>query len=242
MELILSLLIFRICVLVIYLLLVFTLGIILCLLRPCHPNNLFLIGRAMSKLSLKILGIKIVVDGWEHLRSLTPSVLLSNHQGSLDIFLGAFLIPSKTVTVAKRSILYIPLFGQLYWLLGNIFIERRSSKNAKKSMESVTKKIKDKGYSVWILPEGTRSRGRGLLPFKLGAFISAIDAKVPLVPICISDYYGRCDLKKKVSMSISIDILKPIDTRKFERKDAAELSSKIFTLMSGKIDLLNRHL
>ena len=30
--------------------------------------------------------------------------------------------------------------------------------------------IQDKKLSIWMFPEGTRSYGRGLLPFKTGAF------------------------------------------------------------------------
>ena len=42
-----------------------------------------------------------------------------------------------------------------------------------------------------MFPEGTRSKGRGLIPFKTGAFHTAIAAKVPLVPIVCSSYADK---------------------------------------------------
>ncbi len=65
----------------------------------------------------------------------------------------------------------MPLFGQLYWLSGNILIDRKNRTRAFETMAETARKIKEKCLSVWIFPEGTRSRGRGLLPFKLGHFI-----------------------------------------------------------------------
>ena len=38
------------------------------------------------------------------------------------------------------------------------------------------------------MPEGTRSRGKGLLEFKKGAFHMAINGKVKLVPVIVSSY------------------------------------------------------
>ncbi len=46
-----------------------------------------------------------------------------------------------------------------------------------------------------MFPEGTRSRGRGLLPLKTGAFRTAIQANVPIVPICASNQVGTINLK-----------------------------------------------
>ncbi|VDM84174.1 unnamed protein product [Strongylus vulgaris] len=38
--------------------------------------------------------------------------------------------------------------------------------------------INDYKRKVWIYPEGTRNPGKTMLPFKKGAFILAVEAKV----------------------------------------------------------------
>jgi len=49
-------------------------------------------------------------------------------------------------------------------------------------------------YCIVIFPEGTRAPTKELLPFKVGAFQTALRARVPVVPIVIAnheDYAGR---------------------------------------------------
>ena len=74
------------------------------------------------------------------------------------------------MSIGKKSILWMPLFGQIYWLSGNILIDRANRARAFETLAQTAVKIKEKCLSIWIFPEGTRSRGRGLLPFKAGAF------------------------------------------------------------------------
>ena len=76
--------------------------------------------------------------------------------------------------------------GELYWLTGNILIDRANRSKAMDTISQVAEQIKKNKVSVWMFPEGTRSRGRGLLPFKTGAFHAAIAAQVPIVPIPVA--------------------------------------------------------
>jgi 1-acyl-sn-glycerol-3-phosphate acyltransferase len=60
------------------------------------------------------------------------------------------------------------VFGLLYWLTGNLLIDRNNRAKAHGTIAQVVKHIQKRNISVWMFPEGTRSRGRGLLPFKTG--------------------------------------------------------------------------
>ncbi len=75
----------------------------------------------------------------------------------------------------------------MYWVTGNILIDRENRTKAHGTMNEVARRIHDDDLSVWMFPEGTRSRGRGLLPFKTGAFYAAIAAGVPIVPVVCSN-------------------------------------------------------
>ena len=50
---------------------------------------------------------------------------------------------------------------------------------------------KASGTKLIVFPEGTRngSKGLKLLPFKKGAFHVALDAKLPILPVVISEYH-----------------------------------------------------
>ena len=63
-------------------------------------------------------------------------------------------------------------------------------------MTELARRINKDNLSIWMFPEGTRSRGRGLLPFKTGAFHAAIAAGVPIVPVVGSTTHNKIDLNR----------------------------------------------
>ena len=217
-----------------------TVGIIICLLRPFHPDNSWLACQFMGHPMKLIMGLKFIIRNKEIMDASRPCVFISNHQNNIDIISGSLALPHRTVSLGKTSILYIPLFGLFYWLSGNILINRTNKRKAKLSMEKVTESIKEKGISVWVMPEGTRSRGRGLMPFKSGAFRTAIDAGVAIVPICFNSYAKTANFKKIKSGTIVCQVLDPIETSGMDKSDAAELAKKCHSLMSNTIEQLDQ--
>ena len=155
------------------------------------PFNLFLmehLAHCFGRLALILCGIKVEVRGAEFSTSSQPCIYASNHQHNFDLIVLASMVPPRTVSIGKKSMKWIPLFGTLYWLAGNILIDRKNKKSAKDTIQNVGRIIRQKNLCIWIMPEGTRSKGRGILPFKKGAFHMAFDAGVPIVPVSISPY------------------------------------------------------
>jgi 1-acyl-sn-glycerol-3-phosphate acyltransferase len=111
-------------------------------------------------------------------------VVVANHQSFLDIFLLSN-IPHEMKWVAKRELFRIPWVGWSFYLSGDIPIDRGDAASASKALARA-KRYLQRGMSVMIFPEGTRSRDGRLLPFKVGAFRLAIDAGVPVLPIAVS--------------------------------------------------------
>ncbi len=67
---------------------------------------------------------------------------------------------------------------------GMIFIDRSDRKKAVESLKR-TGRLINKGKSVLMFPEGTRSKDRQIAPFKKGPFVMAKEAKVAVVPLGI---------------------------------------------------------
>jgi 1-acyl-sn-glycerol-3-phosphate acyltransferase len=68
-----------------------------------------------------------------------------------------------------------------------------------------------RGGSMLVFPEGTRSRGRGLLPFKRGAFRIVTRSLVPVVPVAITGSYEIFEKDKAfLKCPVSISFGKPI--------------------------------
>ena len=199
---------------------------VLVLLRPFNPDNTRLCARMLSIPGVWSLGIKIDVD-LRHLHAQpSASVSVLNHQSNWDILVLARVVPANTVTVGKHSLLWLPIFGQIYWLAGNILINRTNPKEAKQAMLKTTHALKDDNTSIWIFPEGTRNHGRGLLPFKRGAFLTAINAGVPIVPVCCSSYHGHIRLNRWHAGTVAIRALPPIPTEGLTPNDATALMER----------------
>ena len=67
---------------------------------------------------------------------------------------------------------------------GHIFVERRNPKQAAAAITAALKRLGD-GIGILFFPEGTRSPDGRLLPFKKGAFRTAIDQQIPLLPVTL---------------------------------------------------------
>lgn len=188
---------------------------------------------------LKILGIKHELRLPESVKNIGPVVYICNHQNSWDIFLVSAGLRPNTVTVGKKSLLRIPFFGQMYWLTGNVLIDRKNAGKAKDTIDYTADKIKKDGLSVWLFPEGTRSQGKGLLPFKTGAFRTALKAGVPIVPICVSNTHNALSFNRWDNGKIIIEMLDPILMGDDENENIRPVMKKTRELMTEKIAIIS---
>ncbi|MFB0911933.1 MAG: 1-acylglycerol-3-phosphate O-acyltransferase, partial [Glaciecola sp.] len=146
------------------------------LTRPFHRNNVYLAGQYYSTLT-RIMGLKIDLRVSKKIDAKQNYVFTANHQNSYDILTISKAALPGVVTVGKKSIKWIPIFGVIYWLSANIMIDRKDTGSARNTLNETLDKMKEKKLSIWFFPEGTRSYGRGLLKFKTGAFRLALEAK-----------------------------------------------------------------
>lgn len=205
-----------------------------CLLRPFHRDNVFHTAKVMGMVS-KLLGLTVEVRIPDSVKNLSPVVYICNHQNSYDIFTVSNAVMPGTVSVGKKSLKWIPFFGQMYWLTGNILIDRKNTNKAMNTIALTATKIREKQLSVWLFPEGTRSNGRGLLPFKTGAFRTALQANVPIVPICTSDMHDKIHLNRWNNGKLIIEFLEPIYLEEGGSEKIRAVTNHTHALMASKI-------
>jgi 1-acyl-sn-glycerol-3-phosphate acyltransferase len=138
-----------------------------------------------GRVALLACGVKVRVEGLEHIKEQGPYVFMANHQGSFDIFSLMAHLPFQFKWLAKKEIFSIPILGWAMAAAGYISIDRKGTRETVEAMNKAARKIHD-GMSVVIFPEGSRSRDGLIQPFKKGGFTLAIKARVPIVPIAIS--------------------------------------------------------
>ena len=205
--------------------------------RPFHRNNVYLTCRFLGKLTA-LMGVSVEVRIPESVKHLGPVVYVANHQNNYDVLTLANAIQPGTVSVGKKSLVWIPFFGLMYWLTGNILIDRQNKSKSFGTIELTAHKIRKKKLSIWMFPEGTRSRGRGLLRFKTGAFRTASKAGVPIIPVCASNQHGTIKLGRWRNSKIIIELLDPIYIEEGD-KDIRQVADKTHAVMEQKISELN---
>ena len=226
----------RFFILPIYLVFSSMIGLVGCLLRPFHPLNGNTYARVFFPFALKILGIRLTKRGLHHFSQLPPGVIVGNHQHNIDLFVWGGLLPDRTISIGKKSIRWIPLFGQLYWLSDHLFIDRSNRNRAHSTMDLAKERMLKKKCNILVFAEGTRSKGRGLLPFKNGAFHMAIHAQVPIVPVVVSWYHKHLDFNSLGPHELIFEALPPIPTKGLTTQDLASLKDKTWTAMKEALD------
>jgi 1-acyl-sn-glycerol-3-phosphate acyltransferase len=130
--------------------------------------------------------------------------------------------------LAKKELFKIPIFGYGMRQIGIIPVDRSNSAAAIESARKATHNLKN-GKSYVVYPEGTRSPDGRPLPFKKGAFVMAVDAGVPVVPITISGS-SRVMPKGKLRIlpgTILMTIHEPISTDGYSRANVSELVDRV---------------
>jgi len=166
-------------------------------------------------------GIQYKINGLDNLEMDRQYIFMSNHESALDIVLGVAAIPFNIVFLAKKELFRVPVFGWAMKSSGMIEIDRQNPEIARESVSKAVDTLVHSSFSTLIYPEGTRSNGKELLPFKKGGFILAIRTQLPVVPITIigaGDVLPKGGLAiKKSQIKIIIDA--PIETREMELKN-----------------------
>ena len=93
--------------------------------------------------------------------------------------------------------------------------------------------------SFWKFPKGTRSRGRGLLPFKTGTFHAAVAAGVQIIPVVVSNTHGKVKLNRWKNGLVIVEMLPPVDVKQFETASVRKLATHCRELMAAKLEELN---
>lgn len=78
------------------------------------------------------------------------------------------------------------------------------------------------------------ARGRGLLPFKTGAFHAAIGAGLPIIPIVCSST-GGIKLNRWNNGHVIVEMLPPVSVEGFDKSNVRELANECREQMKAKL-------
>jgi 1-acyl-sn-glycerol-3-phosphate acyltransferase len=141
--------------------------------------------------AFRLCGTRIEVERAPGVRPRTGYVLIANHQSMFDIpILGALLFTNYPKYVSKRELArWIPSISYNLRRGGNAVIDRSDRDQAVAAIRTLGETAQERGVSVVIYPEGTRSRAGELRPFKPAGTLALLEAasRLPVVPVAIDE-------------------------------------------------------
>jgi 1-acyl-sn-glycerol-3-phosphate acyltransferase len=143
------------------------------------------LARAVSQLLVWLSAMPLTVQGADNVPRDRPCVLAVNHASYLDVLLLAATVPIRVAFVAKVELETQWFAGTFLRRLGTAFVERFDWRAGAADAQRTIARVQA-GESLLFFPEGTFTREPGLMPFRLGAFMAAAEAGVPVVPVALS--------------------------------------------------------
>lgn len=171
-------------------------------------------------------GAEVSVSGRENIPEGT-AVFVANHQGNFDIPLVLTQTGKPHALMAKASLAKVPGIHGWMNLLQCVFLDREDSKQAVRALVDSTHLV-ERGVSMIIFPEGTRSKGGPVKEFKGGAFRVATRAGVPIVPVTIDGSYHVLEERGYIHPGkVYMTIHAPIPTAGMSKQEIRELPERV---------------
>ncbi len=184
--------------------------------------------RSWAKSILAIAGVRILVEGLNHIAPKRATIYMPNHTSIMDIPILIAALPVDLRFIFKKSLLYIPVIGQAIYFMGMIPIDRVRGAKAMGSLEKAGKRLKS-GLHLLIFPEGTRSRDGNLQAFKMGGFLLATRESIDILPISVNHTRELCDRNSILARQGEIEmVIHPrIETGEYAPPDRKRLAALI---------------
>jgi 1-acyl-sn-glycerol-3-phosphate acyltransferase len=186
------------------------------------------IARAWSRRLLRISGVKVSVEGLEHINTAGAYVFVSNHVSYMDTPVIFGNIPVQFRFLAKKELFSIPFIGTHLRQAGHIPVPLEA-KAFLKTLTEAGRLVRDRGISILVFPEGGRSETGELIEFKDGAAYLAIKAGVPVVPLGLIGMYKILPMHSVHMRSghVTLRVGEPIETKGMTLADRGRLTRQL---------------
>jgi 1-acyl-sn-glycerol-3-phosphate acyltransferase len=195
------------------------------------------IARIWALVVLALSGCSFTVAGAENIPRQGGFCLAGNHTSIFDIVLLLASVGRPFGFIAKKELAVIPLLNIWILMLGGLFIDRKNIRKAVGAINEGVRRIK-KGGAMLIFPEGTRGKGRGLLPFKSGALKLAVKAGAPIVPLAMTGSYEVFEKERRVRSSpVSVRFAPPVPTAGISAEEKrGDLADRVYGIINGMLE------
>ena len=176
---------------------------------------------------MKSAGVDFVVKGKENIPGNEAVIYAPNHQGIFDMPALILNTPTPCGFIAKKELQKVPIVRTWMWLLDCVFIDRENKREARVAIKESIELI-NKGRSMVIFPEGTRSRDGVPLPFKSGVMMIAKETKAKIVPVVLEGIIDRFEGTGNITPgTVTVTFLPAIETENLSRDEMKAMPDQI---------------
>ena len=178
---------------------------------------------------------RVDLQGKENLDRTKPHVVIMNHQSLIDVLI-TFRLFYPFKMIGKKALAFVPIVGWNLFLSGHLFVDRKNMKSQFRAIRKLESLIAD-GESIFVYPEGTRTKDGDIGEFKKGAFRSATSTGTSVIPVVIDGPFQILPKKGFIlskKQNIIIRVLPAIPVEKGE--DPGQLALKCHEVMSGELE------
>ena len=190
-----------------------------------------------AKTNLALAGLRVEIRGLERLHPEQTYIFMPNHASFLDIILAFACIPFNFRIIAKKGIFWIPIMGWALERSGQIPMDRANPRKGLGSLRRASHLLQ-KGISIVVFPEGTRTLDGKIKDFKPTLFILPIRSGIPVVPVRIE---GTFDALRRGSIFLNpvplkITFYDPVPAGSFKDHDRWRYAKKVREALSSPPD------
>ncbi len=153
---------------------------LLCMALPLSHATRWSASRQLLRMLAAATGIRIRVKLLEAPPN-RPCVFVCNHASYVDALALMCALPRPATFVVKQELATTPVLGWALHRLGVMFVARSDPHTNTQAVQQVRASTRD----VLFFPEGTFRHMPGLVHFRLGAFVAAVAADMPVVPVAL---------------------------------------------------------
>jgi len=192
------------------------------------PPRQLKVARAWALSLLRIVGVKVTVEGLDRIQPGGNYVFVANHVSYMDIPVVLGNIPEQFLFLAKEELFKIPMLGTHLKTAGHVQVPREDPRSAIRTLQHTAALLHD-GRSTLVFPEGGRSETGVLQEFKDGAAFLAIRAHIPVVPLAMIGMRGILPMHSLTFHrgSVTLRIGEPISTDGMTTHQRAELTAAV---------------
>ena len=199
-----------------------------------HSVPLYLARKAWAPGALWLVGASLEVSGTEDFDFSNSYLFVANHSSQVDIPVVFAALDTPLRFLAKEELRRVPMVGAFIRAMGMVFIDRGQSESARASIDQLAQALEG-GMSLMAFPEGTRSADGSIQQFKTGAFVAAIKAGVPVVPVLI---HGAAEVIPANSLIISpglvqVKVGEPLSSQGLNLDDRRDYADRVRSALLG---------